>query len=315
MNEDYLWDRSGEGDADIAHLEEVLGELRWRRGPLDSARVRRGWRWGVAAAVLLVAAGTTWYVERARERGAVTSWEFSMAGEKGSAVRGGEVIETSAGAGGTMRSEEVGEVNIEPDSMLRLVSAREGLQRLALEHGTIHAFIWARPATFVVDTPSARTVDLGCQYTLKVAKDGTGFLSVEMGWVAFEWRGVESFIPAGAVCFTRRGHGPDTPYFKDAAEAFSTQVAEFDRSGNAAALNEALARARPRDGLTLWHLLQRTQGAERAAVFERFATLVSLPANVTREAILRGDQSATDAAWNALDLGDMRWWRGWKRRW
>jgi hypothetical protein len=166
-----------------------------------------------------------------------------------------------------------------------------------------------------VDTPSAKTVDLGCQYTLTVAKDGAGFLSVETGWVAFEWRGIESFIPAGAVCFTRRGHGPDTPYFKDAPAALSERLADFDRSGNAAALAAALAAARPRDAVTLWHLLRRTHGAERGLVFERFSALVNLPANVTRDAILRGDQGATDAAWNALELGDMTWWRGWKRQW
>jgi hypothetical protein len=86
-------------------------------------------------------------------------------------------------------------------------------------------------------------------------------------------------------------------------------------SGSAGALKTALAAARPRDALTLWHLLQRTHGEERAAVFCRFAALVSLPSSVTREAILRGDRQSLDAAWDALELGDTSWWREWKRRW
>jgi hypothetical protein len=136
-----------------------------------------------------------------------------------------------------------------------------------------------------------------------------------MGWVAFQWRNIESFIPAGAACMTRPGHGPDTPHFLDAPEALTKGVAEFDLTGNIQALNLALSAARPRDALTLWHLLQRTQGAERAQVFDHFESLVKLPSSLTREGVLSGDRKSMDAAWDALDLGDTSWWRGWKRRW
>ena len=307
MSEDYLWDRSGDVDADIAHLETVLGELRWK------PRGRGQWRWWglAAAAVLLLAAGINFYAGR----GAVTSWELSLADGKASAVRSGEVIETGNAMRGRMRSEAVGEVNIEPDSRLRIVTARKGAEMMTLEHGTIHAFIWAPPTTFVVDTPSAKTVDLGCQYTLRVDNDGNGFLRVETGWVAFESQGVESFIPAEGVCTTRRGRGPNTPYFEDAPAVLVKGLAEFDRSGDKAALKSVLAAARPRDAFTLWHLLERTKGAARLAVYKQFAALVNLPADATREGILRGDQNAMDSAWNALALGDMSWWREWQRKW
>ena len=109
------------------------------------------------------------------------------------------------------------------------------------------------------------------------------------------------------------GHGPDTPHFLDAPEALTKAVAEFDLTGNPQALSRALAAARPRDGLTLWHLLQRTPERERAQVFDRFATLVKLPSNVTREGIRSGDPKSMDAAWDALDLGGTSWWREWKR--
>jgi hypothetical protein len=33
---------------------------------------------------------------------------------------------------------------------------------MALDHGLIHATIWAPPRSFVVDMPSAAAVDLGC---------------------------------------------------------------------------------------------------------------------------------------------------------
>jgi hypothetical protein len=35
MNEDYLWDRSGEADEEIEELEELLGTLKYQPRPLD----------------------------------------------------------------------------------------------------------------------------------------------------------------------------------------------------------------------------------------------------------------------------------------
>ncbi len=301
MNEDYLWDRSGEPDAGIAHLEQVLGRLRWRE------KKRRRWPWIIAAtaaaAILLIAVSI-------QSPAPVTSWRLSLEGQKPVAVRPGQVI-----AHGTMESDFVGEVEIEPKSRLRLLPSRAGEHRMALDHGTIHALIWAPPAAFVVDTPSAKTVDLGCRYTLCVASDGAGFLTVETGWVAFQWKNLESFIPAGAACTTRPGHGPDTPHYLDAPQNLVASVAQFDHTQDPQALAAALDAARPRDALTLWHLLERTQGAERAEVFDRFAALVKLSPDVTRDAVLRGDPKAMDAAWNSLQLGDTSWWRKWKRAW
>ncbi len=72
----------------------------------------------------------------------------------------------------------------------------------------MHALIWAPPGQFIVDTPSAVAVDLGCRYSLEVHDDGSGVLRVEAGWVGFEHRGVRSLVPAKAVAATRTGQGP-----------------------------------------------------------------------------------------------------------
>ena len=37
MNDDYLWDRTGEPDPEIQELEEVLGTLRYQPQPLETA--------------------------------------------------------------------------------------------------------------------------------------------------------------------------------------------------------------------------------------------------------------------------------------
>ena len=50
--------------------------------------------------------------------------------------------------------------------------------------------------------------------------DGSGLLSVEAGWVAFEERGRESFVPAGASSRTDRISGPGTPRYDDTEQEF-----------------------------------------------------------------------------------------------
>ncbi len=325
MNEEYLWNRKGDADPEVARLERLLQPLQYqpdasrlpRIAPKMAPVSRRGWLWASAiAAAAMITVAISWNM-RPRQPGPTSdsSWTLSWNNSTPQAIHGGQIIDTGARSAARLESDFIGEVNVDPQSRLRFVRSTKDEQRLALERGTIHAYIWAPPREFVVDTPSSTTVDLGCQYTLHVAPDGTGLLNVEMGWVAFQWHDVESFIPAGAACTTRPERGPGTPYFSDAPAELKTAVVQFDNHGGTNALETVLYSARPRDGLTLWHLLSRTKGAQRGEVFTRFAELVKLPPSITREKILGGDPAALDAAWNALNLGDTDWWREWKRRW
>ncbi len=163
----------------------------------------------------------------------------------------------------------------------------------------MHATIWAPPGNFVVDTPSAVAVDMGCRYTLEVDERGAGLLRVEAGWVGFEHRGLQSLVPAGAMCATRTGIGPGTPSFETASPAFSEalETIDFGPAGDArrAALDRVLAEARARDALSLWHLLTRVEGEDRARVFDRLQALVPAPAGVTRDGILRGSARCASA--------------------
>ena len=305
MNEEYLWNRSGEPDTETARLERLLAPLRYREpAPVRPGRNVAWWLAGVAAAVALVCIPLL-------QRAPMTAWKLAS----GSGLRAGQWVETGGSGSTRIESAQTGAVEIDAGSRVRVLAASAGEEHLNLQQGTIHALIWAPPGRFVVDTPSAKTIDLGCRYTLQVGDGGVGLLTVEAGWVAFESKGTESFIPEGAACVTRPVSGPGTPYFSDAMPALISALARFDTARDAEALGSALASLRRRDALTSWHLLTRTRGEQRAQVFDRFAALVALPPAVTRQAMLDGDPAAFDAAWNALDLGDTAWWREWKRKW
>jgi hypothetical protein len=349
---DYLWDKSGEPDPEVERLELMLARFRHNRPAPDFPerlgfwdRVRAGWagtqgwslpRLAAVAAVALLAAGAWLFVRQTSFVGpqSVPSAAWNVACAAGMPTIGtrrmgetgrlavGQTLETDAVSRALINAGTVGEVQVDPGSRLRLVESRSARYRLALERGTIHAMIWAPPGEFVVDTPSAVAVDLGCAYTLQVNDTGAGLLRVTFGWVGFTLKGHESLIPEGALCAMRPGIGPGTPYFDDASPAFKAALGQLDfeqftpgsQADRAAALETVLTNARQRDALTLWHLLARLDGSERAQVYDRFAALVPPPAGVTRAGILRGDKHMRDLWWNVLGLGDTSWWRMWQRQ-
>ena len=309
MNDRYLWDRSGEPDPDVAELEARLEPLRWSGAPLraEPRRPRAAW-WPLtaAAAIIVVIAVTAFWVTRTQPE---TAWQSAER-----RIRRGETLATGDQSSIVLHADDVGRVEIAPRSVVRILESSANREHLELRRGTLHALIWAPPARFQVDTSSSRAIDLGCQYTLSVDDRGAGLLQVETGWVAFEYDRLESFIPAGAACRTAAGRGPGVPFFTDAPEVLRRSLSAWETTEAELELDRVLSASRPRDALTVWHLLPRVPQSDRAKVYDRLALLVDLR-SVNRARALHLDRGALDEAWNALQLENTAWWREWKRRW
>ncbi|MGA3325353.1 MAG: FecR domain-containing protein [Terriglobia bacterium] len=344
--DDYLWDGSGEPDPEIQRLEGLLGRFRLDRpAPVFPEMIGdRRWRffprwWGLfpalaTAATLAAIAGWILLVPgKGPAPAMVSGWDVSrvegtprigpmaISGKEGKTRLGvGQLLETDNQSRASLQADDTGRIEVEPSTRLRLLTMNAGLKRVALDRGTIHAYIWAPPGQFVVDTPSAVTVDLGCAYTLQVDDSGVGLVRTSLGWVGFKLNGHESFIPAGAACATRPKVGPGTPYFEDASVKFRAALTRFDfedstpqqRAGDLAIV---LGEARQRDALTLWHLLARVDESQRALTYDHLAKLAPAPAGITREGILRLDQPMLDLWWNDLGFDDIAVWRHWERSW
>jgi hypothetical protein len=251
------------------------------------------WRIAVACVAVLAAAGAGAYWFSIRSTAA---WEITEAGGRTTRMTAGAWVETTATSRARIVVGDIGTVDVEPSTRVQLGAIGPERYRLTLSRGTIDAKIAAPPRLFIVDTPSSTLVDLGCAYTAHVDEAGAGNITVTQGWVALEWQGRESLVPAGAVCRTRPAAGPGTPYFDDAPPALRQALARFDASRGIDALDAALAGARPRDTLSLWHLMSRVDEADRGRVFDRIAALVPPPPTVSREKAL-GLDPATLAHW------------------
>ena len=343
MSDDYLWDRNGPPDPEVARLEALLRPFGQQEPapappvPLEPdvtessrpahIRSRRVLVPLAAAAMVAMVIGGWWLVNRSRPKtpgwvvtrleGAPTIASQRMGDRNELPV--GEWLETNGQAKASISVATLGRVDVEPLTRLRLVGTRAGDHRLELARGTLHATIWAPPGQFFVETPSSTAVDLGCAYTLTIDEEGAGLVTVLLGWVGFEWRERESFIPAGSVCATRPGVGPGTPYHKDTSPAVRAALETIDFSIGSpdvsTALGRVLAEAGERDEVMLWHLLTRVPVGGRDRVFDRLADFVPPPAGVTREGIRAGRRDMLDRWWDALGLGTVSLWRTWKQQW
>jgi hypothetical protein len=338
MHDEYLWDRSGEPDPEIAALETALSPLRHRASApalpaLDAHRHRPGaaaWRYplvgGLIAASLVGAIGVlllgirphaaTWAVAVLEGRPTIGRQPLDARGT----LAVGQWLVTDSSSRAEISVADIGSVEVAPNSRVRLVSARAEHNRIELGRGQITATIFAPPRQFAVEASSGTAIDLGCKYTLQIEEDGTGLLHVESGWVAYAYEGRESFVPADASAQTRPGFGPGTPYFDDADPRLREALPRVDfadttSADRASALQTVLDTARAKDAVTLWHLLSRVRPEERARVFDRLAQLVPPGDGITRGGVIRGDRAMLEAWWDQFDLEPLSWWREWERPW
>ena len=355
-HDDYLWDKSGEPDPDVARLEQQLGGFRGKPGAHDPARLDaapatgrelnpvaplRPIRWHrvlgrtLAVAAALFVAVSLWhgYAEPHEPVARPGGYRFEpLSGvavlerlDPGSAgvpvgkldtgalmgstrdIEPGHRVVTNPDARGRLVVGDIGSVTLEGNSWLRVEQADalpggDAQYALYLERGTLEASIFAAPRIFQVGTPSGIAVDMGCVYRTTVDDEGRVWLAVELGQVSFETeldgRLRKVLVPEGASCRAWPGRGAGTPVWNDATDAYREAVESLDTYDpftkvglDDRALKEVIAGARPKDTLTLWHLLDHAHEAVRDMAYDRLARLSPPPVGVTRDGVLAGDES------------------------
>ena len=335
--DDYLWDRSGATDPEVARLGRQLSLYRWRdvssvrvaRVPAPAPRrpLRARIGWAMAATLAMLAVGLLGGYERRLRWPVDQAWQVAeVAGQVriDGATAGahasfspGSVLETGRGAHARVRVARIGELVVGEGARLRLVETRSGRHRTRLEHGRMWARIWAPPGSFGVDTHAGEVFDLGCEFVLEAGQEGAGSLTVRSGWVQVDnaWR--EVLVPQGARVDFGPGGRPGIPYDAGASAAFLSALREVDadpaqRQPASAAIARLIEHARPQDAISLLSLLQAHPVLAEGPVFDRLSSLLPADALVTRAAIRASGASALSPWWDALPYPRIkRWWMQW----
>jgi len=336
---EYLWDRSGPVDPELARLERLLrghahagAPRRVRHAtqakPMATTR-RRRWGNAVAAAAVLAVCAIgvrAWFQQRLQ-------WEagkpWQVVAQQGDVRIDGRrqaaqallatdgTLETGANATTRLRAAGIGEVAIGQGSRLRLVETRTGRHRLQLEQGSLWARVWAPPGQFGVDVPGADVIDMGCEFLLKVDADGNGSLSVLSGWVQIDNFRREVLVPQGTRVRLHGSGAAGTPHAHDASAGFVAALDAIDARGGAVAadgeeVRRLIAASRPQDAISLLALLRDHPQLADGPLFERLAQLLPTTPAPTREAWRRDRTAVLNAWWDALPYPRVkRWWTQW----
>ena len=337
MDNDYLWDRTGPVDLEVARLERLLrghahadvarrARVAFPSKPVVSVR-RRGWRIAFAAAAMLavcaIGAGA-WFQHRlhweAGEPWRVLAQQGDVRidgrSQQASTLTLDGTLETGTNAMTRLRAAGIGEVAIGAGSRVRLVETRTGRHRVQLEQGSLWARVWAPPGQFGVGVAGADVIDLGCEFLLKVDADGIGSLSVLSGWVQVDNLRREVLVPQGTRVRVNGDGAAGTPHtfsaspaFVEALEAIDARNGAVDPQGDE--IRRLIAESRPQDAISLLVLLRDYPQLAEGPMFERLAILLPTPL-ATRDAWRSDRMAVLNAWWDALPYPRVkRWWTQW----
>ena len=313
MSDDYLWDRSGANDPDVAALEQLLSPLA-HDAPLDETRLRRRKNrtpWVIGGALVAAAAAVAIYIALPRSStGTPTACQspegFAFAGIGGNvSCGGGQVAKGTLPVGGTLETgsheaalaiAHIGSARLGKHTKLRLERTDSQRHQLALDRGSMHAVVNAPPRLFAVTTPLTEVVDLGCEYDITIAEGGAGSLTVHNGLVELATKnGTIVTVPEGCTAEILGEQRPGLPICKSTTPAVTDAILEYD-AGDHAAAETIIAKADRRDAVVLF-ALAAVDPARRSAVLARLAEL-SPPPDVEITAETAASDPARLAEWH-----------------
>jgi hypothetical protein len=274
---DYLWDKSGDPDPEIARLEKTLGQLRYQPKPP---------RWVAPTVIALLAAAAvallflfsrkqpTWEVARVNGAPSIHGRAFTTTAQ----LAVGKWLETDDVSSARIKVATIGTIDVKPRTRVQLVETHKDRHRIALDRGAIEVFVNAPPRVFVVDAASISAIDLGCAYTMSIDEASREItLHVTSGQVSLERSGRATVVRRGMSAITR-GETIGTPFSDRSTPELRAALHKFDFAGGSAV--DVVNASTPPDAQTLFFLLERVPNEVRPAVYARLAELSPPPPTV-----------------------------------
>lgn len=325
---DYLWDPTATPDAEIEKFERALRPVSARalqldlRTPIIRKRPRRkAWRYvgAIAAAASLAAITVASLYFHRLSWDEKAPWPVTIASTDGNRedflLRVGERIVTTSEQSATLSVARIGHVNVAPNSEATLIRTEGNRHRLELQHGRLHAKIWAPPNYFGVNHGNASFIDMGCEFDLQIDSPERGTLTVQSGWVFYSVGYEEILVPDGYLLSFSEVRAR-IPVRTTATKEFREWVDELDRDAEqpsrlAATIAEA---ASDEDYYTLYMLMRRHPTLALSPLYPRLAAALKLvPSESHRERWSRGERDAINLWWKEWPHPQpKKWWVNWR---
>jgi hypothetical protein len=320
-----FWEGSSdtnEYDSDLKLPDILFSKYRGKEDPVYKLKPRRRFlhsKWiaiGAPAISILLAIfiGVLYF-----SRTPTTFWQVSVLRghpaadnqplNDGGALQNGEWLKTDAFSEAVLKSEIIGNIEVAPESELKLSSINNKEYRLYLKAGKISAKTWSPPDFLKIEIPAGELVDLGCVFSIEVEADNSSEIQVSSGWVALKTVNRKIILPSGMICAIDKNGNPEIPYFVNASPEFKNALLKYEPGNkNKQTLKNILSNARKSDDISLWYLLKASTPDEKKMIYDRLAEFVVPPDNVNFNGILNGDDSMLLSWWEKLGCGSSTLW-------
>lgn len=197
---------------------------------------------------------------------------------------------------------KTGRMEVEPNSFLILLKAKDKSNRIKLLRGSIQIINTSLIPYLAIELNDAVIHDRGGTFSIAIDENSNARVSVEYGYLEIEQKGRIYFLDEGYLCELRSSLHPGTPYRSDASEILKSEVAKFDyENGGDASIEKIISEARESDLLTLLALIPRSAESYRTVLFNKITAYYPPPPGVTLEGIKKLDSEMLERWWFEIE--------------
>lgn len=214
----------------------------------------------------------------------------------------GESLFTNEESKAIIHVPKVGIVEVNENSLVVLEKAKDGDNRITLQHGTIRVANTSDMPDFAVELKNCFVSDRGGEFIVSVDDTAGAKIFVNFGFVEIHSNGEDLFLSEGYNCEIRNGFRIGTPYRVDALDSLKEEVKNFDyKNGGDDSIAKIISYARESDMLTLLALIPHASQLQRQVLFQKITNRFPPPEGVTRMGIIRAEKEMLYLWWQEIE--------------
>ncbi len=197
---------------------------------------------------------------------------------------------------------KTGRMEVEPNSFLILLKAKDKNNRIKLLRGSIQITNTSLIPYLAIELNDAVLHDRGGTFSITTDDNSNAKIYVDYGFLEIERKGRTYFLDEGYICELRTSLHPGTPYRADASELLKSEVSKFDyENGGDTSIEKIINEAKESDLLTLLALIPRTTESYRSILFNKITSYYPPPPGVTLEGIIKLDGEMLERWWFEIE--------------
>ena len=215
-------------------------------------------------------------------------------GVKASKLNLGDILETDGTSSVVLKFTDGGNITIEPNSKIRLVTSDNNESRVEVISGTVNTDNKIKPGKIVIESNNVKVRDNGADYTFNVDDKGNGIVYVKDGKVSFiSNNNRQAYIPEGNFCYSQPDKGVGTPFRKESKPEFQQALYTYDFGNNKVpeAVYSVLANSNVEDAYSLVNLLPRLDNNKKYMVYNKLSKNGATPSMIKLDSLKDFDEN------------------------